>query len=67
MPGIKCWLLSWKGRLKKHNRPPPKCQVLVIDVVRKIKREMENDDKIFGLGDWRKMKLLMVGSEIQKG
>lgn len=21
MPGIKCWLLRWKGRLKKHNRP----------------------------------------------
>lgn len=22
MPGIKCWLVSGKRRLKKHNRPP---------------------------------------------
>lgn len=38
-----------------------------LDLVREIERERENDDKIFSLGDGRKMKLLMVGSEIQKG
>ena len=38
-----------------------------LDLVSTIERERENEDKIFSLGDGRKMKLLMVMVKFRKG
>ena len=67
MPGIKCWLFNWKGSLKKHNRLLPQMSRFNngLDLVRK--KERENDDKTFSLGDRKKMKLLMVAAKFRKG
>lgn len=74
MPGIKCWLVSGKRRLKKHNRPPTQAHTHKkmsrlsdgLDLVSKIERERENEDTIFSLRDGRTMKF-NGGGEIQKG